>query len=537
MPLNNFDINSEFVPLFRQFFSQPHTFEEFKALLISRAPISAVHDAIVEKLARINEVDQDAKILELNHKYYKAQISQDEIDKMADEKEARVDVSERAALDRELVDKGRLRDHVISELTKLNNSANVHQRQPAPIMAAPFPSFPVHTHADTVSKELNLRNQLSAIETRISEINVRLEVLAQKGKARAEREEQRIIRIQAKTSLDEKGLLSELCLDDKNHKAYINTVLTEVMTLNSLRDELVTKAKQENYGFFLQTIKATPAITRLTDDEVTAINAITRLIDKYFKHQSTIKNHQDALSSLADVVKAKTNNLAQTRQTLESLKKANPELTTANKGLEQNNVERNSAIAENQSSRSKLKVPGLYLAGIGFLFTIPLALTLVGMIPFFLPPAFMLTLVIAPPAALLIAAIGVGIAALVYTIKNAFHSLTISSNRDLIDGNNNKMAKNIREISELETTTIPQLKVSIKNTKGLQRIYENDIADLEASAAGALRKAGKTVPFSHAHNAKFFTTADRNVHKHPSELGNPHLPLSAGAADTMAPTM
>lgn len=197
-------------------------------------------------------------------------------------------------------------------------------------------------------------------------------------------------------------------------------------------------------------------------------------------------------------------------------------MTAANEELVSRNLELTAMKEHHANLRHRLGTPALLLFGLTFLFSIPLILTISGVIPFFIAPALLYILVSAPPTILLLSTIGVGIAAIVFSFKMHSNESAIKSNLQAIETNSNQMSRNSQNLKSLETLTIPTLDMQIKKDENLRDQLMLSLQKLQRQAAQAFQKAKEVECLSYANssllNSSNTQSNDASLSSHSEEL-------------------
>ncbi|HAU1150440.1 TPA: type IV secretion protein Dot [Legionella pneumophila] len=544
MSLATYDVKQELVKLTQNFLSIDHQFSELKNLLIDKKTIPWIHNQIVEQLSQIKKSDEIAVIARLEKSAYEQQMKEDDDEKNRDVEELRQDLLQRNHLTRQLQIVGVRKEQYERELLIRNTVSHVHTHPDTPVVHQ-HPSQPVsvpslnpnthvHTHLEATLSTQDIELSIQRINRRISEITKELEILDSRNNAREIRRGDREKRLQARLNYVQKtaGVINTLSPD--NQKKLLSNIEKEKKSLTQQHSSLLLKADQLNYSIFLEQFELSLQIMQGPFQEVDALQTIVKRMKGHLNYKEKAASIQSRLNNTVLTIGNNKGRLERLLSNLSSLQLANPDLTRRNERLEEQNRELLESYNTHIKTRNKLILPTLILSGLSLLFSIPLILTLTGIIPYAIAPAVLLTLVIAPPALLLLAGLGVGITAITYAVKAYFNNSTIESNQKTIESNRRQMSTNQQEIYTLENQTIPNLKRELLQNEEIKNRLTDELQHIENLAEQALKQANEVEP--HIYSSMPFFNPEVIVHQHPS-VSNGTVTPSAPPLDPLYPVV
>ncbi|ANH13060.1 TPA: Dot/Icm T4SS effector PpeB [Legionella pneumophila] len=544
MSLATYDVKQELVKLTQNFFSIDHQFSELKNLLTDKKTIPWIHNQIVDQLSQIKKSDEIAMIARLEKSAYEQQMKEDDDEKNRDVEELRQDLLRRNDLTRQLEILRVRKEQYERELLIRNTVPHVHTHPDTPVIhqhpsqpiSAPLlnPNNHVHTHLEATLSSQDIELSIQKINRRISEINKELEILDSRNNAREIRRGDREKRLQARLNYVQKtaGVVNTLSPD--NQKKLLSNIEKEKKSLTQQHSSLLLKADQLNYSIFLQQFELSLQSMQRPFQEADALKAIVKRMKEHLNYKEKAASIQSRLDNTVLTIGENLRRLTRLNTQLSSLQLANPDLTRRNERLEEQNRELLESYNSHIKTRNKLFFPTLVLSGLSLLFSIPLILTLTGIIPYAIAPAVLLTLVIAPPALLLLAGLGVGIATIIYAVKAYFNNSTIESNQETIESNRRQMGANQKEIYTLENQTIPNLKKELLENEEIKNRLTDELQYIENLAEQALKQANEVEPY--VYSAMPFFNPEVVVHQHPS-VGNGIVTPSAPPIDPLYPAV
>lgn len=480
------------------------SFSELKTLLLSKAPIAQIHVSISALLNEAKEQNKAKVKTALETQAYKNQMAEDKKQKEQDETEETKDEESKSRLKREL-------ERIPGKLNTYEADCRLQERKLARLLAS-RPNIEVTQHPSNAGVKkssstkleeheraveraqtsvLDYQDKIRLLYVERSSIEVKLKDIETRSDDRKDRRHARSRRAQAGVGYHSSGEGVEDTLSQRNRVLLARNIDTQYEALEKKCAELIQDAEQINYPVFLDEL---PKYLKSTEDAVTvqeaiALKAILKFMKKHFDCEQQAASSADSLNKKRQSISSQIVKLQESNKRLKSLQNNNPDLVSANQKLREENTELKTALANNSSWRDNLSTPSWLLAGLTFLFAIPFILTLSGTIPFFIAPALLYSLVSIPPALLLLATLGTGIAAIVYSVKASSNESAIKSNVQTIEKNQNSMGRNAQSLKTLQTVTIPNIEAQIKKDEALRDRLVSSIKDSKQRAADALKQA------------------------------------------------
>lgn len=451
-------------------------FSELKALILSKAPIPQVQSNIVDTLTKIKETNRIKVKKALESQAHKTQLSEDEKQKKQEYSEESKDDESKRRLSRELKQiptqiishetECRLLQHKLNRLMEAPPKVEVTQKPTPNTQHLSKSRFEEHNRAIEKIRNSLLEYELK-IQTLLQEqhtIQTKLKEIESRSDIRNEHSRKRHQRIQATIGYNKTGEGIEETLSTRNRNSLEKSIQDQIKALDKKCSDLIQDAEQINYPYFIEELQKyiNNPKTKLTSPEIDALNAILKLMRQHLDYEHQAANTESSLKIKKQTISTQLTKLNGFNSKLKSLNESNPSLNSANMKLTMNNMELEISSANNIKSRDRLGAPGMLLFALTFIFCIPLILTVSGVIPFFIAPALLYSLVIIPPASLFATTLGIGIAALVYSIKAHQDDAAIKTNLQTIEMNTSLMGRNNQSQKTLETSTIPSLNAQIK---------------------------------------------------------------------------
>lgn len=484
------------------------SFSELKALLLSKAPIPEVHTRIISILTESRDTNLNTVQKALEAQAHKKQLAEDEKQKKLDQYEETKDEELKKRLNREL-------RHIPTQISSHETEIQLLQIKLARILEAP-PQVEVtkksSSHRDKIhSSTLNEHNRaIEKIKKSILDYELKIQTLLEeqdtsqiqlkeieaRSEMRKTHHDKRTLRAQARVGYRSSGEGIEETLSTKSRRLLTNSIKSQREAIKKKCADLIQDSEQINFPYFLEELqnhlKSTK--TKLTTQETDALHAILKLMKKHleFEHQAVAT--ETSLKIKKQFISSQLTKLTELNSKLKALQNNNPSLKAANQKLTSENLELTVSMNNHIKLRDRLGNPALLLVALTFIFCIPLILTLSGVIPFFLSPALLYSLVAIPPAALFLATVGVGIAALVFTIKAQMNDSAIKTNILTIEMNTKLMNRNSQSLINLKNTTIPSLNSQIRKEEITRDNLVLSLKSLQTKALQAFNQAKSIEP-------------------------------------------
>lgn len=482
-------------------------FIELKTLLLSQTPVSQIHSKIIDLLTQYKELDQSQVKKALETQAYKQQISEDEHQKKQDlEQEAKDDFTKKQ-LSKKINQLPSQLNHYESQIRifelkladLMRNAPNSKIAQNKP----PNTSTPAYkTYLSSIEKvksailtsEMKIRSllveqhtlttQLKEIETRINE--------------RALRDRLRLKRAQARTGYASTGEAITDTLTLKNQTQLSKTIATQQTALEKKCELLIQNAAKINYTTFINAIENSLLQSQLTlkAKDCDALQTCIKFLKQHLDFVNQARGIEENLNLQKQRIKTKIIHLKKLNTKLNSLNQTNPNVSKSNELLLAQNEELTKKKNAHESTNNKLSTPALFLLALSCLLSIPLILTFCGIIPFFMAPTLVYTLVAVPPALVFATTISLGISSLVYSYKAAGDKKEIETNLNTLETNKATMQDNSETINQLQVITIPKLKIEIIQEEELKEQLALSLKKLQNKASDAFKQAQETKPIT-----------------------------------------
>ncbi|HAT7769511.1 TPA: kinectin 1 [Legionella pneumophila] len=510
------------------------SFSGLKDLILSKAPIPWIHSSVTATLLKSRDSDKTEVKKNLEQQAYKAQLAEDKIQKEQDDAEALKDKKLKEILTRELnhiptqiseqQTELRLLHYKLERLFESQAKVDVIQHPDSPLKKTKSSS----SHSASIER---LQRSINEREIKIQslfeqEINnkIKLNEIEKRASVRSQHHTKRVKRAQARIGYNSTGEDILSTLSGKNQSILLRSIQKQHHALEKKCSDLIQEADQINYPLFLEELQRflNKKNRNLSSQEIEALKSVIKFIKQHLEFEHEAINTQSSLHIKKQSISSQIVKLRELQNKLKTLKNNNPHLTAVNEELISRNLELSAMKEHHANLRHRLGTPALLLFGLTFLFSIPLILTISGVIPFFIAPALLYILVSAPPTILLLSTIGVGIAAIVFSFKMHSNESAIKSNLQAIETNSNQMSRNSQNLKSLETLTIPTLDMQIKKDENLRDQLMLSLQKLQRQAAQAFQKAKEVECLSYANssllNSSNTQSNDASLSSHSEEL-------------------
>ncbi|HAT6324942.1 TPA: Dot/Icm type IV secretion system effector LegC3/PpeA [Legionella pneumophila] len=486
------------------------SFSGLKDLILSKAPIPWIHSSVTATLLKSRDSDKTEVKKNLEQQSYKAQLAEDKIQKEQDDAEALKDKKLKEVLTRELnhiptqiseqQTELRLLHYKLERLFESQAKVDVIQHSDSPMKKIK----PSSSHSASIER---LQRSINEREIKIQslfeqEVNnkIKLNEVEKRASVRSQHHTKRVKRAQARIGYNSTGEDILSTLSGKNQSILLRSIQKQHHALEKKCSDLIQEADQINYPLFLEELQKylNKKKHTLSSQEVDALKSVIKYIKQHLEFEHEVINTQSSLHIKKQSISSQIVKLRELQNKLKTLKNNNPNLTAANEELVSRNLELTAMKEHHADLRHRLGTPALLLFGLTFLFSIPLILTISGVIPFFIAPALLYILVSAPPTILLLSTLGVGIAAIVFSFKMHSNESAIKSNLQTIETNSNQMSRNSQNLKSLETLTIPTLDMQIKKDENLRDQLMLSLQKQQRQAAQAFQKAKEVECLSYA---------------------------------------
>ncbi|HAT6978910.1 TPA: kinectin 1 [Legionella pneumophila] len=535
MFLANCNIEELVTEHIKQFLTdEEFSFSGLKDLILSKTPIPWIHSSVTATLLKSRDSDKTEVKKNLEQQAYKAQLAEDKTQKEQDDAEALKDKKLKEILTRELnhiptqiseqQTELRLLHYKLERLFESQTKVDVIQHPGSPLKKTKSSS----SHSASIER---LQRSINEHEIKIQslfeqEINnkIKLNEIEKRTNIRSQHHTKRVKRAQARIGYNSTGEDALSTLSGKNQSILLRSIQKQHHALEKKCSDLIQEADQINYPLFLEELQKflNKKNRNLSSQEIEALKSVIKFIKQHLEFEHEAINTRSSLHIKKQSISSQIVKLRELQNKLKTLKNNNPHLTAANEELISRNLELSAMKEHHANLRHRLGTPALLLFGLTFLFSIPLILTISGVIPFFIAPALLYILVSAPPTILLLSTIGVGIAAIVFSFKMHSNESAIKSNLQAIETNSNQMNRNSQNLKSLETLTIPTLDMQIKKDENLRDQLMLSLQKLQRQAAQAFQKAKEVECLSYANssllNSSNTQSNDASLSTHSEEL-------------------
>ncbi|HAZ7571898.1 TPA: kinectin 1 [Legionella pneumophila] len=489
------------------------SFSGLKDLILSKAPIPWIHSSVTATLLKSRDSDKTEVKKNLEQQAYKAQLAEDKIQKEQDDAEALKDKKLKEILTRELnhiptqiseqQTELRLLHYKLERLFESQAKVDVIQHSDSPLKKTKSSS----SHSASIER---LQRSINEHEIKIQslfeqEINnkIKLNEIEKRASVRSQHHTKRVKRAQARIGYNSTGEDVVSTLSGKNQSILLRSIQKQHNALEKKCSDLIQEGDQINYPLFLEELQKflNKKNRNLSSQEIDALKSVIKFIKQHLEFEHEAINTQSSLHIKKQSISSQIEKLRELQNKLKTLKNNNPHLTAANEELVSRNLELATMKEHHANLRHRLGTPALLLFGLTFLFSIPLILTISGVIPFFMAPALLYILVSAPPTILLLSTLGVGIAAIIFSFKMHSNESAIKSNLQAIESNSSQMSRNSQNLKSLETLTIPTLDMQIKKDENLRDQLMLSLQKLQRQAAQAFQKAKEVECLSYANSS------------------------------------
>lgn len=507
------------------------SFSTLKALILSKAPIPQVHSGIVTTLNKAKQSSRVNVEKALKTQAHKNQLAEDKKQEKTDLAEEDKDNDQKRSLRRELKQIPTKMNNYETECRSLERKLRRLMEKASQIDIKKAGKINLNNSSDQYTAAIDrTRNSLVDYEAKIHTLLVRqntiqseLSDLETRAQARKERQQKREKRADARTGYLSTGEGIEDTLSNRNKATLSKNIRDQHFALEKKYSDLIQDSELINFPFFLEELQKhlSKPKSNLSAPETEALNSLLKLMLQHLEFERQTINTQDSLNKKKQFISSETVKLHNLNNQLKSLERNSPNTNKENQKLKEQNNTLTKSRERNIHLRQRMSTPALLLLVLSCVLSIPLILTLSGVIPFFIAPALVYALVIAPPALSLLATIALGITAIVYTYKANSDDSAIKSNQQSIETNISKMDRNVQNLKTLKNITIPNLEAQIKKDESARDNLIDSLKNSQDQAAQTLIRAKTIEPISFA-NTPFLAEDKKNQPKtptppHPSE--------------------
>jgi hypothetical protein len=484
------------------------SFIELKTFIINKLPVPEVQIQIIKKLTDAKKSDLDTVHKRLQKNILTAQLK-------ADEQEIAEETSN-AAHDKELKEKiTHELERYPQELSKLESSLSLRRFQLSQTMEYTArtqvlnrPSDSNFSLQDDAGNQTTIQQiqsdivttqlKIKSLEERKRSHQKRLAEIARRVSTRQEHQTKRNFRQQAIEAFNSTGEGIDHALSSTYQSQLNRSIQSQKEALEKKYIALIEEAAEINYPSFLEALTDHIKDLTLTNQESEALQSILKLMRQHLSYAAQAASAQQQIDTKKRNLVAQQNALKTRQDKFKQLSSANPSISSSNKKLSDENTTLKTALEKNTKLRQSLTTPAMLLTGLTFVSIIPLILALKGIIPIIVSTLLTVSLFSALPTLLLCAALGTGIAAIVFAVRAQSNENTLKINLQTIVHNNSTKKRNAQEVKNLEETIIPNLIAQLENTKNSIRDLEHSMAESQRLAEQALQQAKTITPASFA---------------------------------------
>lgn len=546
MSLANVNVKNRLNEVFSEYLQDNLSFSDLKNMLVSKTAVDFIHQKIKKEIESIERLEIEGIINVLETQAYETQKKDDEQESQNDLMHAQQDNSRLMSLQFATEPLRALRKAYGKELEALNTSSNTHEHTQTPVThehsstpqkdphvhehgQSPQTNSNVHVHLTLAQKDPHvhehqsakltpeeLQRKINGVDEELFKIQKEISQIQIREGDRRVRESARNLRSAARVAyLSKTGYLKETLSNDKQQTLHYR--MSKACQLSvEISNSLVRDASSINYTILLGQFELYLGRSKRSDLEIHALRKIYTQMQAHLGFESKARKANDDYLQAKERWERKSEELSKASSKLQDLAGANPALVLQNQKLEKDNEELQQKYNANIDQVNELIKPGLILGGLSLLFSVPLILTLAGVIPYFIEPVLLLSLFATPPALLLAAGIGVGIAALVYGVKAYFNNSSIQNNKNTVTNNVLQSARNTYEADQLRLVTIPQFEMQLPELKSQTQTHLKQKNLLDASVRDSLKTAQEIEPVSVTVVSVFSKPDSGIVHQHPS---------------------
>ena len=326
-------------------------------------------------------------------------------------------------------------------------------------------------------------NKIEKLIQRIGAANHKLNYeIPQIAQARMQRQSERELREHAR--INKESIQAQL--SPKNYTSLLKLMREFNVQKDAESEQTLEKAAKFSYKEYifclLNAINDKKLL--LNFGEMAALEQIARYMHESLNVASEIQERQLALTTEQHVKRNGENLLSECEEELLNLQRANPMLTNQNSRFDEDNKRLTQTISERLQDRNQLLKIG---AGILLLTLITALLAFIGG----------LELIFFTPSALCAAAtLGLFVTSLIYTAQNNSDKYQFKQNQISIEMNSQKISTQTLQITTLEKTTIPELKITISDALLIIERIKQEIADLQKKRQLFISRAERVTTIS-----------------------------------------
>lgn len=524
MILAQYDVKQHLAQVCKDFLmADTITFSDLKKYILTYEPVAPVHTLVSDYLKQIKAADQQEIKAQLELRAYEEQIIEDEKDKKQDSDAQAIDLQRQSEnigqRDFKVMELARCDVELNALLLQAQPQSSVHvthhhgYQQPEVVVT---PQAPVVDNARLMREQRvrTLQRQINSVRDFIFQIDQALARINTRHSERESRRAQREVRLQARIDyLNQNKEISVTLSEDRKSKLVIS-LQKEYQKLEEQCAALIRKAKEINYSTFVDQVSSYLGKNTRSLQEVEALRKVIQLMEQHLSCTNQVHYLQASLNKVNNTILDNEALVKKINQRVAEFKKENPLLSQKNERLKEENKALEDVSKEKVNARKRTVLPGLIFSALGLITSIPLILTLAGVIPFFIAPAILFSLFAVPPALLLVVALGAGIIALNLTMKNNALRSIIYSNYTSIWSNKQKIQSNEQAINFADKDALTSLERKLKDDSQIKEELTQSLQEAKSASEQALKRAENIEPAQFNGIALF--NHQEHVHQHSS---------------------
>lgn len=509
------------------------SFNELKAILTNKAPLPSIQAKITTQLTDCKKQELADTQHRIEKKIIDTQSQEDAQDAEEEKKQNQVLDEEKKRLTHELDEiPDKILTHEKECILLVNEIRTSKQALLTDHPKKTLRHTPLHLVHSNEKNQDESDHAIASLEKKLLEQGLEISVLTQRQFAiqsklgqinsqlrkHSNHQVERQFRDQARTVYEssQEGIFNALSI--KNKKILQNSIKTQQDTLEKKLSELTQEAECIHYPVLLDQLPIILPQLQFKPPEREAITRLLKLVHSHLEYELLATSIEKNLYEKRKSINAQLNQLKKNQLKLEQLKKETPLLAETSEKMDKDNVSLQPRLDGFSQTTQRLKKIVFIFTAITALSTLPLILTLAQMIPFFIAPLLVYTLVITPPAILLFTTLCLGITTLIYSFKNTRLNALIETNQQSAEKNRNQIKRNDQELNHIECQIIPSIERQIKKDETLRDQLNKQFQDNKLLAIQHLAQAQVIEPVALAQNIHLPKSPNHIEKDNPSHL-------------------
>lgn len=496
MLLSSYDVNQQLIHQCSRFLLKCTRYPTLKSYLVEKKIIQEIHQPLIQEINQLKDEDKKQAQYTIEQAILEQQISEDKKEQTTDNQEAYRYHEQYQILNNELAQN-------TSRVLGTEGALTVLQEIIARKAATHPPTHPtiVHLHGNTAihpyqdPELLRMQRERLVLLNRINDLHHQLHVIKQQTKQLHDKSEQREQRLQARLALAQNipGTTILHTLSKNNTVLLMQKTQQIHKEIEFLSSTLINKAEHLNYSVFMQQLESCLSQLKLATSEITALEQTIKMMKEHFTHLDAAHFACSELNKTKQNIASLEVQLQKGKAQVIAFQQTNPALCEQNKQLIATNQKLAAAEKNYQLSHDKLLTPTWILASFALLASIPLFLTLGGVIPMVLAPLAFFIFVSIVPIVSFLASLGTGTAALIFFLKKRLNNKEMASNARTIEQNTQQVRNNEVEILTLQNKKIPTYEQQIAEYKHIKIQLEDSVQKENYCAEQLLCAAKKNI--------------------------------------------